>query len=120
MRIRSGSNLIIWELPNGSLHRVDGPAVYNKDHSIEEWYLNGKLHREDGPAKIRRMLGNYEEWYLNGQTHRTDGPAITFSDGRVAYAIKGVHMSLEDFAKEYLITHLKVYTAPDGINVLCP
>lgn len=77
--------------------------------NIEEWYCNGKLHRTDGPAKIKRFIGSYEEWFLNGKTHRTDGPAITFSDGNVAYVIDGKVMTLEEFSRQYMITHLCEY-----------
>ena len=91
--------VITWELPNGRLHRPDGPALYDKDMRCEEWYLNGSLHRVDGPAKIRRYINNYEEWYLNGITHRSDGPAVTFSDGQVVYCIHGnLKSSLESIS----------------------
>ena len=110
--------VITWELPNGRLHRPDGPALYDKDMRCEEWYLNGSLHRVDGPAKIRRYINNYEEWYLNGITHRSDGPAVTFSDGQVVYCIHGNYMNLEEFSRIYLITHLCEYTGhPNGAPV---
>jgi hypothetical protein len=52
----------IWRLPNGSLHREDGPALeYN--NGDKSWYINGLRHREDGPA-IEWVNGN-KTWYLN-------------------------------------------------------
>lgn len=113
--------LIAWELPGGVLHRLDGPALYDKDNFFEEWYQNGKLHRLDGPAKIRRTNSTYQEWFFNGKTHRSDGPAIYFSDGRVAYAIHGIHMSLREFSNTYLITHLQEYNEhPAGAETVAP
>lgn len=38
-----------WHLPNGQLHRDDGPAIEYADGS-KAWYRNDELHREDGPA----------------------------------------------------------------------
>ena len=68
----------VWRLPNGELHREDGPAI-EWSNDDKEWYLNGKRHREDGPA-IEWKDGN-KEWYLNGKRHREDGPAIEYADG---------------------------------------
>src|SRR5512138_720919 len=53
---------IEWKLPDGTLHRTDGPAVIRSD-GYEAWYQNGKLHRTDGPA-ITYSNGIYD-WYLN-------------------------------------------------------
>ena len=67
-----------WRLPNGDLHRENGPAVeYAYGH--KEWWLNDKLHRKDGPA-IEYADGE-KQWYLNGKLHREDGPAIDYADG---------------------------------------
>jgi hypothetical protein len=54
---------IFFKLPNGKLHRENGPAVEftNGDKS---WYINGKWHREDGPA-VEHADG-YKWWFLNG------------------------------------------------------
>lgn len=67
-----------WRLPNGELHREDGPAKIWSDAS-EFWYHNGKLHRLDGPAVITSDGVQY--WHLNGTKHRDDGPAVTWKDG---------------------------------------
>jgi len=62
-RIDKNGN-IIWELPNGDLHREDGPAVVSVYGDYKGWYLNGKRHREDGPAVT---FGDYiNHWYING------------------------------------------------------
>lgn len=53
-----------WLLPNGELHREDGPAIEYSDGD-KYWYINGKLHREDGPA-IEYSDKN-KIWYYHGQ-----------------------------------------------------
>jgi hypothetical protein len=56
----------IWRLPNGDLHREDGPAAEYSSGS-KGWYLNGYLHREDGPAIEYDNGAKY--WYLNGVSY---------------------------------------------------
>ena len=51
-----------WILPNGSVHREDGPAVEHTN-GTKYWYIDNELHREDGPA-IEYMSG-HKSWYLN-------------------------------------------------------
>ena len=58
-----------WYLPNGNLHREDGPAVEYAD-GTKEWYLNGQRHREDGPA-IEYANGD-KRWYLNDKQMTED------------------------------------------------
>ena len=53
----------VWKLPNGNLHREDGPAVEYSNGSGKEWYLNGDLHREGGPAV--EWANGYKEWWIN-------------------------------------------------------
>lgn len=48
---------------NGLLHCDTGPAVFNEDHSLEEYWIEGKLHRLDGPAQI---LPNGESRFFVG------------------------------------------------------
>ena len=48
-----------WLLPNGKLHREDGPAVEYTD-GTKCWCRNGKRHREDGPAV--EYANGYKEW----------------------------------------------------------
>ena len=55
-----------WKLPNGDLHREDGPAVEWWDGG-KAWYLDGKLHREDGPAY--QSKNGFSVWYLNGEEY---------------------------------------------------
>jgi len=59
---RYGSKL--WKLPNGDLHREDGPAVEHLN-GTKCWLINGKLHREDGPA-VEHLNGT-KEWYIEGK-----------------------------------------------------
>ena len=51
-----------WTLPNGELHREDGPAIETSDYKA--FYINGELHREDGAAVELRKGTKY--WFLNG------------------------------------------------------
>jgi hypothetical protein len=67
-----------WLLPDGRLHRTDGPArIYPS--GTQSWWQNGRRHRTDGPALVRP--DGTQWWYLNGQRHRTDGPAVIQADG---------------------------------------
>jgi transposase len=52
-----------WELPNGFLHREDGPVV-ESFKGDKFWYLNNKRHRENGPAI--EWVCDDKCWYLNG------------------------------------------------------
>lgn len=74
---------ISWALPDGTLHREDGPALIHKN-GTEKWFRYGILHRADGPAI--RTANKSEEWHFNGVLHREDGPAVSISpedgDGR--------------------------------------
>jgi hypothetical protein len=54
-----------WRLPNGLLHREDGPAL-EWNNGRKEWHINGLRHREDGPA----IEGNNNKyWYINGKQY---------------------------------------------------
>ena len=55
----------LWELPNGYLHREDGPAIKNL-YGDKIYYYNNKLHREDGPA-VEYHDGDKEWWLHNNQ-----------------------------------------------------
>lgn len=59
----SSAYKIIWKLPNGLIHREDGPAKIYPSGS-EEWWLNGQLHRDNGPA----IIGNgYVQYWIKGK-----------------------------------------------------
>jgi hypothetical protein len=70
---------------DGKHHRLDGPAVIEKEtiygHPVDEerWYLEDQLHRIDGPAIVR--ADGSSEWYLDGKRHRDNGPAIVHANG---------------------------------------
>ena len=76
-----------WRLPNGNLHREDGPAIENINGCYKAWYLNGKLDRKDGPA-IECADGE-KRWWLNGKLHREDGPAIEYANGEKHWYLNG-------------------------------
>ena len=75
---------------NEKLHRLDGPAVINKNGD-KSWYKNGLLHREDGPA-IEWKNGD-KSWYKNGLLYREDGPAIEWKDGDKSWYLNGFEHS---------------------------
>jgi len=77
---------IEWRLPNGILHREDGPAVTHPDGS-KFWYSSDKLHRIDGPAVIQP--DGYKAWYHHGERHRIDGPAAIYPDGSKFWYYQG-------------------------------
>jgi hypothetical protein len=52
-----------WKLPNGKLHREDGPAI-EAYGGYKAWYQHGRRHREDGPAVEGGPDG--EEWWFDG------------------------------------------------------
>jgi hypothetical protein len=119
---------IEYHLPNGDLHREDGPAVEYSDGG-KQWCINGKLHREDGPAvewengarwwyfhgKLHRdgdlpavVLSPFNSfkkdatkfWYSHGKLHRKNGPAIEYSDGHKCHYLNGQYYSEQDYCKE--------------------
>lgn len=57
---------IEWQLPNGVIHRVFGPAVIygNVSHC---WVQNGQLHREDGPAIVFEGKESLNQYWINGK-----------------------------------------------------
>jgi hypothetical protein len=58
-----------WCLPNGKLHREDGPA-YISNAGSKWWYFNGELHREDGPAV--EYLNGYKSWWIHDKLIHVD------------------------------------------------
>ena len=58
-----------------------------KDIRDGKTYKNGLLHSfNDEPAIV---YADRSEWYSNGKLHRVGKPAICYTDGSVAYFIKG-------------------------------
>jgi hypothetical protein len=57
-----------WRLPNGKLHREDGPACISSTGS-KWWYFNGEPHREDGPAV--ESSNGFKSWWIHGQFIKT-------------------------------------------------
>ena len=83
-----------WRLPNGKIHREDGPAIEYANGS-KFWYQNGKRHRLDGPAE--EYADGTKFWYQNGKLHRLDGPAREYSDGTKSWWINGRCLPEEEF-----------------------
>lgn len=64
--VKYANGCLIWRDDNtGLVHRTDGPAKMWPD-GTEEWYINGSLHRIDGPAMINAVTGSIR-WYINGR-----------------------------------------------------
>jgi len=61
----------LWGLPNGDLHRTDGPAIVYLN-GTKKWFINGVMHRETGPA-VERHSGE-KEWWINGKLIYREGP----------------------------------------------
>lgn len=112
------SGTIMWQLPDGKLHRLDGPAAEFTDgakswyklglrHRIggpaieypdggKEWWVEGLRHRLDGPALI--YADGSKGWWQNGVPHRHDGPAIEHADGCKEWYIEGVYYGKDVWA----------------------
>jgi hypothetical protein len=78
------------------LHRIGGPAVIAKYHTIRYYEFN-KLHRIDGPAVVDARNEKEFIYCVDGRRHRGDGPAYLWHN-QVKYYINGDEM----IASEYL------------------
>lgn len=86
----------VWALPDGSYHRLDGPAIEFRGGARKgetQWYREGLLHRQGGPA-VERADGS-EDWYQEGALHRDGGPALRLSDGTQIW-VKGGQLHRRD------------------------
>ncbi len=71
-----------------------------------EWYLpNGKLHREDGPA-IEWNDGD-KEWFINGNRHREDGPAVIYHNGTADWYLIDVEYTKREWEQEIIKINLE-------------
>lgn len=98
-------NCEIYKLPNGVVHRTDGPAMI-WPNGANTWYCKGKIHREDGPA-IWFPSGT-KEWQINGVRHRIDGPAVEWSNGSKEFWVNGLLVPSEYFYRHYMKKSLVV------------
>lgn len=93
-------------LKEGVFHRLDGPAVKNKDG--EGWYKEGKPHRIGGPSFSRTSSEHVslKMWYQEGLRHREDGPAIVWGDGSSGvggepeWYLNGLPLSVIEWGKQ--------------------
>ena len=70
------------------------------------WKLpNGKLHRENGPAVLDIKGG--KSWHLNGKLHRGDGSAIEYSDGRKLWFLNDIQYSEKEYKYEMRLIKLE-------------
>jgi hypothetical protein len=75
-----------WRLPNGDLHREDGPAIEWSHGEVKRWYINDKLHREDGPAI--EGSNNNKYWYINGINYTEQEYKIETRSRKLNYLLK--------------------------------
>jgi hypothetical protein len=76
------------------------------EYSVSQWKLpNGQLHREDGPAFMNHA--NTKAWYINGQLHREDGPAIEYLDGSKYWFLNDVEYNEKEYKYEIRSRKLK-------------
>jgi hypothetical protein len=75
------------------------------DNGTKEWRLpNGLLHREDGPAF--ELIDGYKAWYIDGEKHREDGPAIEYSDGGEMWYLNDINYTEQEY--KYKIRSIKL------------
>jgi hypothetical protein len=105
-------------LDEGSLHRLDGPALISD--RLSAYYIRGKLHREaseagglPGPA-VEYSTGR-QEWWQNGKLHReaseaedSPGPAVIDSDGTRHWFWQGLQHR-QDGPALHKLRHRKEY-----------
>jgi hypothetical protein len=72
---------------------VEGGSIMTTDENGNKfWTLpNGKLHRENGPAV--EFTNGDKYWYINGEKHREDGPAVEWDNGDKLWYSKGIRIS---------------------------
>ena len=100
-----------WRLPNGKLHREDGPAV-EYANGAKLWYVNDKRHRIGGPAA--EWANGDKWWYVNGKLHRVDGPAIELANGDKEWFVNGKRYDTpSDWAEAVFKLHKKPYDQKD-------
>ena len=76
------------------------------EYSVSQWKLpNGKLHREDGPAL--ESNDGIRAWYKNGYYHREDGPAVEYSNGDKLWCLEGVKYTKINYRIEMRSIKLK-------------
>jgi hypothetical protein len=93
-----------WKLPNGQLHRKNGPAI-ERSNGYKAWYLNSLCHRKDGPA-VEYIEGS-KSWHLNGLKHREDGPAMEYSDGDKVWYLNGIRNTEQEYKHKIRYIKLK-------------
>lgn len=97
--IRDHAGTIRWQLPDGKLHRDNGPAVEFED-GTKTWWHWGKRHREDGPA-VEHADG-YKEWWIDGLRHREGAPALMLANGHKEWWVRGDLHRLDGPAIEHM------------------
>jgi hypothetical protein len=96
-----------WRLPNGTRHRLDGPAV-ELVSGTKLWFRHGNSHREDGPSD--EYADGTKRWMLNGDLHRVDGPACEYAYGRKEWWLNDEMYDFDDWleANTYISEEEKV------------
>jgi len=84
----------VWRLPDGTLHREDGPAAIAED-GTRRWIIDGQLHRDHGPA-VDDPSG-YRSWWKHGKRHCEDGPAVIDEDGDFEWWLDGEQLTEDEW-----------------------
>jgi len=118
-------------------HRLDGPSSVCLDHATKVvWRVNGVLHRVDGPAVFEKWLANHTDkyrhiappgksstsprwmrvaiWADDGRIHRYDGPAVTWKDGTQEWWRNGFRFRQDLPAVVCADGSLEWHGCPDG------
>lgn len=93
----------VYRLPDGIIHREDGPAISYSNGAYQEWQVHGKTHRLDGPAIIGRTL---KEWWINDY----------HADRVIKPWAKEMNIDLDNLSEEDKILIAMVWGDYDGSN----
>ena len=79
--------------------------LHISDNGAKEWRLpNGDLHREDGPA-VENFF--FKIWFINGKKHREDGPAIEYNNGNRTWSLYNKDYTEQEYKKKMRLMKLK-------------
>jgi hypothetical protein len=68
---------------------------YIEENDTKRWILpNGVLHREDGPGY---ETSDYKAFYINGERHREDGPALEYASGTKHWCLNGMYYTEQEY-----------------------
>jgi len=86
---------IIYRLPDGRKHRLDGPAVMYPDGGWEFWE-NDQLHRDEKDGPAASYPDGTRKYAWRGLRHCTTGPAIVEPGKAPQFWVNGRRYTTED------------------------